>query len=49
MTIKTITKTYQGKDYRFTKTFNGYKVSQGGIFWYQNTASVREAKRRSNN
>lgn len=46
---KTIRKEYKGITYSFTKTINGYKVSDGFNSWVQSTASVREAKRRRDN
>ena len=46
---KTISKSYQGVTYKFTKSSNGYSVSDGYNRWSQSTASVREAKRRRGN
>ena len=46
---KTIKKEYKGITYSFTKTINGYKVSDGFNSWVQSTPSVMEAKRRRDN
>ena len=46
---RTISKNYQGVVYSFTKSSNGYSVSDGHNKWIQSTKSVREAKRRRDN
>lgn len=46
---RTISKSYQGVTYTFTKQMIGYIVSDGHKKWIQSTASVREAKNRRDN
>lgn len=41
---RTINKTYKGVTYSFTKSINGYSVSDGHNKWNQSTQSVRQAK-----
>jgi len=47
--MKNQTKNYKGYTFRFERQFNGnYKVSAEGFgsYWYQSTASVRDAFRK---
>ena len=46
---RTISKSYHGVTYMFTKQMIGYIVSDGHKKWSQATTSVREAKRRREN
>lgn len=46
---RTISKSYQGVTYIFTRQMIGYIVSDGHNKWIQSTKSVREAKRRRDN